>query len=407
MKIRILFLVLPSVLLVVCPYLTIGATLDDIKNLEAQLFANYSTVPRPIYNQSETINVGLEVFLMSLIQLDAVLGSIDISIGATIKWTDLRLTWDPSSYGGLSTMTVDPSTIWTPGVFILSTADELDTITDSKFHAYISSDGNVTWTVGKLVLSSCEVDMAKFPVDTQICTIELMPWGYSAQEVSFYALSSTINLAYSNPNGEWDIDSTSVAALDTYQPHNAAMAVQLTLSRKSTYFIMSLILPMNILGFLTPFVFLLPISAGRISYALTMFLSLAVYMTIISDDVPPVSEPMAGITYYTFIAMICSSAAVLLTIVTLRSEAKEDLNDFPKLLVRVVKWLATRFNRKGRGAQIEDGSEGSKSKKPDKNETDLKITRDTVLKYTDIFLFIFSLFIFFLVNIIFIAVYFN
>ncbi|XP_033760895.1 acetylcholine receptor subunit beta-like 1 [Pecten maximus] len=399
-------LVVLASLMVICPHLTVAATLDDTRNLETFLFANYSKVPRPVYNQSEVLRVGVDVYLLSIIQLDAVASSIEISIAAALAWHDSQLTWDPNDYGGLTTYTVDPANIWYPGIFIISTADELETISKTDFHADISSTGNVSWVVGKLILSSCDVDMTQFPMDTQVCDIILMPWGYGANEVALYALVNTMNMAFVSPNGEWNIDKTLVTEIDTYKPNSSALTVQLTLSRKSTYFIMSLILPMNLLGFLTPFVFFIPASSGdRISYSVTMFLSLAVYMTIVTDDIPKVSEPMAGITYYTLVTLIVSSAIVLLAIVSVRFEAIDDVDKFPKYIVRAVKWLATRCRKTRRRAKIEDGTDKKKDGNYDENGTEIKVTKETIMKYTDIFLFIVTMTTPIIINIIFLAVY--
>ncbi|XP_021354433.1 acetylcholine receptor subunit alpha-like [Mizuhopecten yessoensis] len=119
----------------------------------------------------------------------------------------------------------------------------------------------------------------------------------------------------------------------------------MVLSRKSTYFLLSMILPVYTLCFLNPFVFLLPAASGeRISYTITMFLSLAVYMTLVGDNMPKVSEPMAGISYFLLVAMLFSCLLIILTIFTLRCDAVTDVTNFPKCVRRLV--LKVKKNRK-------------------------------------------------------------
>ncbi|XP_021369219.1 neuronal acetylcholine receptor subunit alpha-3-like [Mizuhopecten yessoensis] len=371
--------------MVISPHFTSCASVDDIARLETDLFSNYSLIPRPVYNQSEVVRVGLEIYLFTIIKLDAVSSVIELSAGAIISWYDYRLTWDPNNYGGLTTLVVDSSSLWFPGLFIISTADELEILGADQFHVDISSTGNISWVVGKLLTSSCSMDMTSFPVDTQTCSVVIMPWGYTETEVVVYPLVNTINMGFSNPNGEWNVDKTLVAEYDAYKPNASALSAELTLSRKSAYFVISLVLPMNLIGLLTPVVFLLPASSGeRISYSITMFLSLTVYMTIVSDSIPKVSEPMAGITYFTLVGLIYSSTVVLLTIVTIRFEALDDVDNFPKWIISTVKWLVT-FCQKRRVAQVEDKADGKHDRDVDTTSTDL--TKMMVIKYIDYCLF--------------------
>ncbi|OWF42827.1 Neuronal acetylcholine receptor subunit alpha-7 [Mizuhopecten yessoensis] len=128
---------------------------------------------------------------------------------------------------------------------------------------------------------------------------------------------------------------------------------------------------MNLIGLLTPVVFLLPASSGeRINYSITMFLSLTVYMTIVSDSIPKVSEPMAGITYFTLVGLIYSSTVVLLTIVTIRFEAIDDVDKFPKWIVSTVKRLVACCQKR-RVAQVEDKAEGKPERDVDTTSTEL------------------------------------
>ncbi|XP_033747863.1 neuronal acetylcholine receptor subunit alpha-7-like [Pecten maximus] len=91
--------------------------------------------------------------------------------------------------------------------------------------------------------------------------------------------------------------------------------------------------PVMLLCFLNPFVFLLPSSSGeRISYTITMFLSLAVYMTLIGDILPKVSENMAGMSYFLLAVLFYSGLLIILTIFTLRCESIADVSQFPRWL---------------------------------------------------------------------------
>lgn len=73
--------------------------------------------------------------------------------------------------------------------------------------------------------------------------------------------------------------------------HMPAVQFTLHLSRKYSYYLMNMLLPVVILAIMAPFVFLLPPASGeKIGYALTILLSLSVVMTLVSDNIPPTSH---------------------------------------------------------------------------------------------------------------------
>jgi len=52
----------------------------------------------------------------------------------------------------------------------------------------------------------------------------------------------------------------------------------------------NMVLPVIILAIVGPFVFVLPVESGeKIGFALTVLLNMSVVMTIVSDNIPPIS----------------------------------------------------------------------------------------------------------------------
>ena len=99
-------------------------------------------------------------------------------------------------------------------------------------------------------------------------------------------------------------------------------------------------------------VFLLPPEQGkRVSYAITVLLSLAVFMTIVSDTLPKTPEPLPLISYLLMISLVISSLIAVITIFSLRLFHKTPDIVVPNWLIRVYKTLAsddvqeTKYNR--------------------------------------------------------------
>ncbi|XP_021376984.1 neuronal acetylcholine receptor subunit alpha-7-like [Mizuhopecten yessoensis] len=378
--------------------------MDDLVRLKNTLFQNYTKDFRPVYNMSDPIHVTLDMFLISVLDLDEVTGTITLNCGLALFWTDYRLAWDASEFG-ITSFVFNSSNVWKPRIYITTSSDDLSDFSFDAFDVRVYSNGSVTSSPGRHVKASCSFDMTRYPTDSQTCVMQIASWMFAASEMVFIIARPNISMVYYKPNGEWNIDWTSVTNNTDFGPHSSILDFSIHLTRRSAYFIISMTIPVQLLCFLNPFVFLLPASSGeRISYTITMFLSLAVYMTIIGENMPNVSDPMAGISYYLLVAMLYSCLLILLTIFTLRCEAVTDIRRFPCWMLRIAPRQV--FHK-----PVETISKGDSNKKvidtermEDDNATEETICRDEkellqisrkedLLRFIDKSLFFITLFV--------------
>ncbi|OWF39109.1 Neuronal acetylcholine receptor subunit alpha-6 [Mizuhopecten yessoensis] len=327
-----LLLVMYSDVIISCAHAQ--GTMDDLLRLRDTLFQNYTMYFRPVYNLSDPIHVTFDMYLISILDLDEVTGTITLNCVVKISWSDYRLSWNPSNFGDITSFVFNASNVWKPRIYIATSSEDLSDFSYDAYDVRVYSNGSVTSSPSRHVKASCSFDMTNFPKDSQTCSLQIASWAFLASEMLFLIARSEIGMTSYKPNGEWDIDWTSVTD-NTYVVPMLDFSMHLT--RRSAYFTVSLIIPVLLLCFLNPFVFLLPASSGeRISYTITMFLSLAVYMTLIGENIPKVSDPMAGISYFLLLVMFYSCLLILLTIFTLRCEAVTDIRMFPGWFLRIV-----------------------------------------------------------------------
>ena len=104
--------------------------------------------------------------------------------------------------------------------------------------------------------------------------------------------------------------------------------------------IVNIVLPILFLCILNVLVFILPAESGeRVSYAITVLLAIAVFMTIISDTLPKKSEPLPLISYFLIIDLIVSALTSLFTILNLRIYHKREGKAFPRWLSGMYRFL--------------------------------------------------------------------
>ncbi|XP_062583248.1 acetylcholine receptor subunit beta-type unc-29-like [Saccostrea cucullata] len=321
-----------------CFVLTIGTTLtsvygfmySDADFLLQDVFKNYSTKIRPKENLSEVLEVSLLPFMFSVNEFDEVSGVMSIVCGFFLTWHDFRLSWTPNNYGGIQDIPVPKEMLWVPNVFLIDPANKMEAIGSNDFIGRISNSGMVSWVPGGLIQTLCNVDMYKFPFDVQTCSFTLVLWGYSQFEAKLTPFSNftTMDTTYYTSNAQWTLEKTVMkpSALGGY---DSLIELQLILKRKSLYFVINMLAPILLLSLLNPLVFALPVESGeRVSYAITIFLSFAVFMTLLSDSMPKSSEPMSLMSYFLIVTMSMSTLICVLAVVTMQLHFKN-----PKLPV--------------------------------------------------------------------------
>ena len=129
--------------------------------------------------------------------------------------------------------------------------------------------------------------------------------------------SSGIDLEHFQSNSEWDlIDSEAAVEADS---DGASVTYTLKIQRKPRYTILSIIIPIIMLSVLNSFVFVLPCDSGeKASYAITVFLAFAVFLTVVSSTLPTNSESLSILSVYIIILTVQSTVITITTLLIIR-----------------------------------------------------------------------------------------
>lgn len=324
--------------------------------LMTSLLTGYDTFIRPFYDRRINISVGF--FLFSIQDLDEKSGTLTSVGGPYFFWDDPRLTWDPSDYEDLNSLLLRTTQIWYPDLYLLNPANKMEPIGDSSFILRLTPNGTVWRYLSSIIKTSCDVDMTYFPFDTQECYIKLTAWGYLEDEMYLKALQSSVDMTYYDENAQWRVVGAKVEQ-HSVKEYDGLVAVVLSLKRKPEYYAVNIIAPIFMLCILNPLVFLLPTESGeRISYTITIFLSLAVFMTLISDNMPKSSEPMARLSYILLTTMTYSTTLCVASIFIMRVHFRSSEQTIPNwtytmIFILQLRWLYCSRKKK----QVSDNSE--------------------------------------------------
>lgn len=145
-------------------------------------------------------------------------------------------------------------------------------------------------------------------------------------------------------NSAWKLSKTEIESVNLNEEW-PFLKVSLEISRLYEYFLMNVLAPPILLSILSPCVFLLPASSGeRMSYAITCFLAFSVFMSMLNDNMPKSSVPIAHLSYFMLYMLFHSFSVTVTTVFSLIIYNKaESGKSVPRWLQVVINFVRLQF----------------------------------------------------------------
>ncbi|XP_021374434.1 acetylcholine receptor subunit beta-like [Mizuhopecten yessoensis] len=314
-------------------------------------FSTYNKKIFPRNSQTDKVEVDMQFNLVAMTQLNELSGYLDLVGYTVLTWTNELLMWN-NSINAMQEVMLGQNNFWRPSLVLANSVESLTEMGDNSYKIRINKDGVCEWQIGVVSKSACSVDVSYYPFDQQSCKISFTPWGYTDTQVRLNTTSSGMHTGLFMPNVEWTLASTSVEAFSSASASYLDFTIEL--KRKPGYFLVNMIIPILILGMLNGLVFLLPADSGeRVGYAITAFLTFAVFLTMVSDNLPKSSEPMSLLCFFLTLMLIMSALSTVITIMTLRVYHQDDDSPVPMWLKHVVAFITCRKCKKWCGQKLE------------------------------------------------------
>ena len=165
-------------------------------------------------------------------------------------------------YYNLISITLPLDSIWKPTTAVANSANGDGYLTTNKDSSYVDIyfDGKVILTSQAISLQTrCTLDVSKYPFDSQICNITLLPWPFlSATQKIIYSFTNQTSLASTLGvnHSIWDLLNITYSV--DYGYSGNGYNVMLKFQRKSTYYMTNSIVPCLILNIIILISFFLP-----------------------------------------------------------------------------------------------------------------------------------------------------
>ena len=336
------------------PFGKVNPSFDDVKALHTKLMREYMKYIRPVKNQTKQVDVYLSFSVFSLQDLDELLETISVGSVFFLFWRDINMRWNESKHGGVKNIFVAYKDVWIPEIILSNPSDKLHSFGQDWQLIRFDSKGWASWAPGDIITAKCNLNHRYFPFDTQTCSLDLHVWAYLATEVKLIPIDNNIDTQLLTEDSSWTIVNTSAVAWG--DDWVSSVTYTISLSRKPQNVIVNSILPILFLCLLNVLVFLLPPESGeRVSFAITVLLSIAVFMTIVSNTLPKSSDPMPLIAFFLIADLAMSALVSVCTVWNLHIFYRHDSIPIPQWLVKIYNYSShiCRWDRPGRGQQYD------------------------------------------------------
>ena len=238
--------------------------------------------------------------------------------------------------------------MWKPDLIVGYPIDQIKAI--GYEHWWINVryfyNGTGKYAPGDVLNAACSIDVAFYPFDTQTCHIYFLPWAVIANEIEFHTPRLEVYRRYFTEHGEWSLEEATTEPTLMYDLY-PSVVLNIRIRRRSSFVIVNVILPILNMGFLNILVFWLPVQSGeRVSFAITVLLAIAVFLTLVVDNLPKTSQPMSTICYFLLTNLVLSSLIMMATIFNLSVYYRSEKKPKSKWLQWITELLLRNKHRK-------------------------------------------------------------
>ncbi|XP_034005690.1 5-hydroxytryptamine receptor 3A-like [Trematomus bernacchii] len=220
------------------------------------------------------------------------------------KWEDPDIYWKPHNFGGLRTIRVSADLLWKPDLMIKEMIEK-DKAVPTPF-VTINSNGFVEHVRDFMVVSTCKMQIYKFPFDVQSCNLSLKSIVYPEEELKFEALeNNTVITEWTrqmmSTESEWLFIGITVQSRSVRHFHQNQSVISYTIKMKrcSALYIFNFLVPIMFFFCLDLASFLMSDSGGeKVSFKVTVLLAVTVMQLILNDILPSSSDRIPLIAVY-------------------------------------------------------------------------------------------------------------
>ncbi|XP_055701412.1 gamma-aminobutyric acid receptor subunit beta isoform X4 [Phlebotomus papatasi] len=275
-----------------------GSMLGDV-NISAILDSfsvSYDKRVRPNYG-GPPVEVGVTMYVLSISSVSEVLMDFTLDFYFRQFWTDPRLAYRKRP--GVETLSVGSEfikNIWVPDTFFVNEKQSYFHIaTTSNEFIRIHHSGSITRSIRLTITASCPMNLQYFPMDRQLCHIEIESFGYTMRDIRYFwrdglnsvGMSSEVELPQFRVLGHRQ----RATEINLTTGNYSRLACEIQFVRSMGYYLIQIYIPSGLIVIISWVSFWLNRNAtpARVALGVTTVLTMTTLMSSTNAALPKIS----------------------------------------------------------------------------------------------------------------------
>ena len=145
-----------------------------------------------------------------------------------------------------------------------------------------------------------------------VATLSFTTWHYKAADLNRTSLEVGLEKVLQYENSEFEM--ISIISSKEINPLRDIISLnyQFIFRRRPAFYLLSMLLPCTVITLVAMLAFCIPPESGeKIGLGVTVLLSLSVFLLIVSDQMPPMTEiPLIGVYYFGITLLVALSTSL-------------------------------------------------------------------------------------------------
>ncbi|XP_028424341.1 5-hydroxytryptamine receptor 3A [Perca flavescens] len=259
---------------------------------------------RPVKDFKNRTRVHLQIVIYGILDVREIEQTFIPYVWIYMKWQNEHIRWFPPEFCGIEQVVVPNKLLWKPDLTI-EEMTEKDKAPPSPYLT-IEWNGDVTLRNDLMIVSSCKMQVYKFPFDVQSCNLSFKSAAYSDDEITF----ETIEDGFKNTEWthqlmraqyEWLFISLTVnnKTVNDLIYNQSMIVYTIKMRRRSVLYIANFLVPIMFLFCLDLASFLISDSGGeKLGFKVTVLLAVTVMQLLLNEILPSSSDKVPLIAVF-------------------------------------------------------------------------------------------------------------
>ncbi|XP_053270307.1 5-hydroxytryptamine receptor 3A-like [Pleuronectes platessa] len=261
------------------------------------------SMSRPVKNYRHTTPVYLEVVLYAILDVVEKEQKFIPYVWTVMRWHNEYISWDPNQFCGIDNVSLPTELLWKPDLTIVEMTEK-DKAPPSPYLT-INAKGDVEVQNVQMLVSTCRMQIYKFPFDIQTCNLTFQSLIHAAKDIRLRASDNSSEATEESREAmrtqyEWlFINMTVTPRNSTDLLCKDVLVYTIKMKRRSALYIINFILPILFFLCLDLASFLMSDTSGeKLSFKVTVLLAVTVLQLILNDILPSSSDRIPLIAVY-------------------------------------------------------------------------------------------------------------